>query len=228
MGNPLYLAMTAAEFSACANFPEKIAWMACHFSPYGRGLSNIPRALPPGSMLILNDRIPPQGIDPSLVAKQLQQAVKDLGCEAVLLDFQRVEQELTQAVVNAVWKTMQCPVAVSAPYAEKLDCPVFLPPPPLRCEPAQYFAPWAQRQIWLEVYDQWEAVTITENSVQINTEAPAARPDLPHYDQKLCCRYGMDIGEDRAIFTLHRTMQELQTLPYPVSSFIALWQDYDS
>ena len=225
MGNPLYLAMTAAEFSACAVIPEKTAWMACHFSPYGRGLSNIPRELPPGSMLILNDRIPPQGIDPSLVVQQLLQAVKDLGCEAVLLDFQRPDNELTQAVANAVCETAPCPVAVSAPYAGTFSCPVFLPPPPLRCDPAQYFTPWAQRQIWLEVYDQWEVVTITENSVQIKAEAPETQPVLPHFDQKLCCRYGIAIGEDRAIFTLHRTMDELQALPYPVSSFIALWQD---
>ena len=45
MGLPLYLAMTAAELSAAEALPRKMAYMACHFSLYGTGLSNIPEQL---------------------------------------------------------------------------------------------------------------------------------------------------------------------------------------
>ena len=72
MALTLYLAMTAAELQNCRQIPEHIAWMACHFSPYSSGISNVPVQLPAGSVLILNDRIPPQGHDPELVARQLQ------------------------------------------------------------------------------------------------------------------------------------------------------------
>lgn len=226
MANTPYLAMTAAEFMACSDLPPKLGWMACHFSPYGRGLSNIPKTLPPGSMLILNDRIEPNGIDPELVAKQLAQAAEALACGCVLLDLERPGNDLTKAVARAVCSIFPCPVAVSAPYADDLSCAVFLPPPPLRSDIAQYFAPWNGRDIWLEIYDQWQIVTVTADAVQHTEEASAKIQNLSHFDQKLFCHYGIEVLEDRAIFTLHRTMDELQALPYPVSNFIALWQDY--
>ena len=65
---PMNLAMTAAEMSSAAPLPEKIAWMACHFSAYSLGITNIPASLPKGAMLILNDRFPCQGHSPGLTA----------------------------------------------------------------------------------------------------------------------------------------------------------------
>ena len=47
-----FLAMTAAEIQGTETLPPKTAWMACHFSPYSTGLSNLPKALPPGLSLI--------------------------------------------------------------------------------------------------------------------------------------------------------------------------------
>ena len=37
-----FLAMTAAEIRANPDISSPIGWMACHFSPYGTGLSNLP------------------------------------------------------------------------------------------------------------------------------------------------------------------------------------------
>lgn len=68
---PLFLAMTAAEFRIAAEIPAHPAWMACHFSAYGTGISNLPRELPAGAMLMLNDRTPICGHDPEDVAKPL-------------------------------------------------------------------------------------------------------------------------------------------------------------
>ena len=76
MAIPLYLAMTAREFRICKTVPANMAWMACHFSPYGTGLSNLPTSLPPGSMIILNDRTPICGHDPELIAAQLKELLK--------------------------------------------------------------------------------------------------------------------------------------------------------
>ena len=228
MANTPYLAMTAAEFMAYSDLPPKLGWMACHLSPDGRGLSNIPKTLPPGSMLILNDRIEPNGIDPELVAKQLAQAAEALACGCVLLDLERPGNDLTKAVARAVCSIFPCPVAVSAPYADDLSCAVFLPPPTLREDPAAYFAPWDDREIWLESYDQWETVTVQEDVVGSDFQIPSTLPTLPHFDVKLNCRYGMEVLEDRAVFTLHRGIDQWQDSTYPITNLIALWQDYGS
>jgi hypothetical protein len=228
MANTPYLAMTAAEFMSCGAPPPKLGWMACHFSPYGRGLSNIPKALPPSSMLILNDRIEPNGIDPELVATQLAQAVEALACNCVLLDLQRPGNDVTKVVAQAVCESITCPVAVSGIYAAALRCAVFLPPPDLREDPATYFAPWNDREIWLEVYDQWEMVTVKQEDAESDFQIPSPPPALPHFDTKLNCQYGIEVMEDRAVFTLHRSIHQWQDSTYPITNLIALWQDYSS
>ena len=228
MANPPYLAMTAAEFLSCDQLPRHVSWMACHFSPYGRGLSNIPQDLPPGSMLILNDRIEPAATDPPLAAQQLQQAATHLQCSSVLLDFQRPGNELSRAVAEAVCKALPCPLAVSSAYAQGLESAVFLPPPGLSDDVEAYFAPWQGRDIWLEVYDQWETVTVQEEVVKSDFLIPSTRPSLPHFDAKLNCRYGMEVLENCAVFTLHRDIDQWQNSTYPITNLIALWQDYSS
>ena len=52
MAMDVFLAMTAAEICGNRNLPANLGWMACHFSPYGTGLSNLPKQLPPSSLLI--------------------------------------------------------------------------------------------------------------------------------------------------------------------------------
>ena len=44
MALPLHLAMTAEEFNTCP-LPALPAYMACHFSAYGKGLQDLPQAL---------------------------------------------------------------------------------------------------------------------------------------------------------------------------------------
>lgn len=58
MGIPFYLAMTAAEFAVCRNLPPQVAWLACHFSSSGPGLTNIPTVLPSKSVLTIDDSQP--------------------------------------------------------------------------------------------------------------------------------------------------------------------------
>jgi hypothetical protein len=226
MANPPYLAMTAAEFSCCNDLPPRLAWMACHFSVYGRGISNVPRALPKGSMLILNDRIEPVGIDPELVARQLHDVVENLECGGLLLDFQRPGSDLTAAVATAICDSPPCPVAVSSWYSADLNCAVFLPPPSLRQNPDAYFVPWSNREVWLEVYDQWETADVREDGVQFDTQPLSVHNELPHFDTELNCRYGLQIRKDHALFTLRRGMEQWETTKYPITNLVALWQDY--
>ena len=124
MALTLYLAMTCAEIQNCHSLPAHIAWMACHFSPYGNGLSNIPQQLPEDSVLILNDRIPPQGHDPKLVAAQLAQTAEKHSVARILLDFQRPDYDETAAVVSEVLQVAPCPTAVTPAYASQHTCPV--------------------------------------------------------------------------------------------------------
>ena len=126
---PLYLALTAAEFQHMPQFPPNTAWMACHFSPYGDGLSNIPDALPAGCMLMVNDWLPVRKHSPERVAQQLKDTVEHLAISRVLLDFQRPGNKETVAIVKRVLETLPCPVGMALPYARK-GFPVLLPPVP--------------------------------------------------------------------------------------------------
>lgn len=227
MANPMYLAMTAAEYLSCGSTPENLAWMACHFSPYGRGISNIPKALPEGSILMLNDRIEPTIHDASLVALELEEAARKHRCSAVILDFQRPGSDVTAYITKTVLASFHyCPTVVSHHYAQGLDCGVLLSLPPMRCELASYLEEWMDREIWLDVYDQWEQITIGANETLSSKTRPRVIPALSLEDFRSSCRYSIDIADDAATFTLHRGITELNKLEIPNLNFIGLWQEY--
>ena len=208
---PLNLAMTPAEMSSADGIPTKIAWMACHFSPYTLGISNIPSSLPGGSMLILNDRFPCQGHSPSLAAQQLQDAADRLECESVLLDFQRPPEPEAEAVVRSIVDMLPVPVAVTAPYAHGLSSPVFLSPAPLHMELVDWLSPWQGREIWLEAALCQETASVTE---QGSIFSPLSAPDMTEggfFDETLCCSYRTEVLEHAIRFTLFDTPDTLKT-----------------
>lgn len=207
-----FLAMTGAEFARCEEKPEKIAWMACHFSPYSTGLSNLPTTLPDGSMLIVNDRIPISNHDPDLIAQQLCDMVSDFSCCAVLLDFQRPDCGEIRQVVQAVLKGLSCPVGVSHLYAKDMTCPVFLPPPELDVPLDRHLAPWDGREIWLEAALDMAQLTVTEKGCT-SLPLPYSPPDGEFFrDDALCCSYRCEIKDNSAVFTLWRTPENLADL----------------
>lgn len=202
-----YLAMTATEFAGAEALPPHPAWMACHFSPYGTGLSNCPEDFPKGGMLILNDRTPVDGHDPALIASQLAQLVREFSPEAVLLDFQRPGEERTAAIVKTVTEALSCPVGVSAQYAPTLGCPVFLPLPPPHKPLKEYLAPWAGRDLWLEIGLTGEEIRVTDKG---SFFLPLSKDAAPlHADRTLHCHYCVDVTEQEARFTLLRTGEDL-------------------
>lgn len=206
---PVYMAMTEAEFRGCSVFPQHLGWMACHFSPYGKGLSNIPETLPPGSLLIVNDRTPPQGHDPAYLAKQLCDAVDCLSAFGVLLDFQRPGQQEIAAITNAIRQALPCPVVVSHHYAD--NGAVLLPPVPPNKSLTEYLTPWKGQDIWLELSLEGLALTLTDSGCIAENSSESPIP-CPLQDETLHCHYGITLHENSAQFFLQRTDDDLHKL----------------
>ena len=229
MAIPLYLAKTAAEFATNAEQPEKLAWMACHFSPYGTGLTNLPPQLPDGSLLILNDRTPVHGHDAKRIRETLEEAVTQLSCCGLLLDFQRPDCPETEIIVKELL-TLPCPVCVSDLYARELDCPIFLPPVPLTVPVEEYLSPWQGREIWLEAATGCVSFTVTENGCSVSPFQQ--KGDFPFRDERLHCHYRTELRDDSAIFHVSRSKADLVALLEESSSFgvakaVGLWQELE-
>jgi hypothetical protein len=227
MAIPLYLAMTAAEFSSCNCLPAHTAWMSCRFSPGGKSLSNLPSSLPPGTLLILDDQTPPSGHDTVLVRQQLSEIIDANRCSGLLLDFQRSHSEETAEIVKGLL-SLPCPVCVSHLYAKELSCPVFMPPCPLTVPLSEHLAPWDGREIWLEVATDSTAITVTGSGSRISYHPCAG--DFPYRDAILHCRYRIETASDAALFLLRRTFADLPPLlqeaeKLGVTRTVGLWQE---
>ena len=226
-----YFAMTAAEISFNSVLPPGIAWMACHFSPYGDGLSNLPDSLPPDSLLILNDRTPIHGHDPRKIAWQLSGALEESGCRGLLLDFQRPGEAETASLTRYLTQTLSCPVAVSDLYARELDCPVFLPPVPAEIPAEAFLAPWQGRELWLEMALDAKEITLTPEGAGCIPLPPGSALPAGFQEEKLHCHYTVAVDEDKARFTLWRTEQDLEGLleeaeALGVTTAVGLYQEF--
>ena len=206
-----YLAMTAAEIASCAQLPPGLGYMACQFSPDGTGLSDCPDSLPPGAMLILNDRLPVLGHDPNRVTAQLRELVETCKCGSILLDFERPGSKEAARIAAAVTNSLPCPVGVSALYARELGCPVFLPPVPLDTPLADYLSPWDGREIWLDAALDSMCITLTPEGANLSKSPPLTDSSPVHYDSSLHCRYQIQTG-DEVCFAFHRRPDDLEAL----------------
>lgn len=206
---PVYLALSAAEFSICPSLPLKPAWMACRFSSSGKGLSNIPDMLPEGSLLIFDDSTPYQEHDFDLILSQLENAISTLKPDALLLDFQRPGIAEVQTLVNMITKGLPCPVIVSSFYAEALDCPIFLPPGPLYKPLTKFLRPYKNRQIWLDAAPICAQMVITSQASQYYSHAFESDDSPVHCDPSLHCHYHIKIKQEQIIFTFSRGFDDL-------------------
>jgi len=207
-----FLAKCPAEFREKLDMTCASAWMACHFSLADRGITNLPEALPPGSLLILDDQIPIHGHDCDRIRSQLAEAVESYSCPAVLLDFERLDALETAALVDVLEDALPCPVIVPAAYGKGRNCPVFLPPVPPDTFLSEYLAPWEGRSIYLEAALGGEVLTLTEKGA---SRSPLGLPDVPaegFADSALHCHYTVRIQENTARFSLWRTPEDLQAL----------------
>ena len=227
MALPLYLAQTAAEMAGNPHSGQ-LAWMACHFSPGGSGLSNLPPWLPEGAMLILDDSYPMDGHDPAQTLEQLAELIARHSCESLLLDFQRPGLSCQQELAKLLADTLPCPVGVSELYAHGLSCPVFLPPVPPDRPLSDYLQPWQGQEIWLEVALEGIALTLTEAGCSVD-----ALYDFPEdglAEEQLHCHYTVETAAESAIFRLWRPRADLENLlkeaeALGITKAIGLWQE---
>ena len=224
-----YLAMTPGELAACPRLPENCAYLGCHFSSSGTGLSGLPQSLPRGSLLIVTDQFPIHRHDPEKISEQVQACVEDLGCALVLLDFQRPGNAETRQVAKCILRRLPGITGVSHLYAEGLDCPVFLPPPPLWTPLKVHLAPWAGRVIWQEVALEGAVIQVTAAGAAYREVPPEPIP-LPHFSPELCCHYGIHTEKAQVEFTLTRTKEDLEGFmalgeSLGIRRFIGLYQE---
>lgn len=222
--------MTAAEFQNASSLPEHPAWMGCHFSSYGNGLSNVPHRLPVGAMLMLNDRIPINGHDPIVVAKTLCETAEALKCDSILLDLQRADYDEQLAVVRAVLDLATCPVGISAAYGKDFDCPVLVPPIAPHIQPEDALAPWSGREIWLELSTEGTQIEVTEEGSHYTPLPHFSPAPQAHFEDELHCHYVITVEPDRILFQLGRGSEDQKTLlaatePFGVTRAIGLWQE---
>lgn len=207
MAIDVYLAITAAEMEKNARLPPKPAWMSCHFSPGTKGLSNCPRELPEGSVLILDDSQPIQGHDPGEVRAQLCRILEKDRCRALVLDFQRPSGE---DMVLQLKEGLPCPVIVSARYEGLSEGPLLVPPVPPHKRLSDHLAPWAGRSLWLELAAEGTQLTLTEAGIQIRDWIPEGTGT--HHHPRLHCHYDIALSPGEAFFRLQRRDGDLKEL----------------
>lgn len=212
MGCPHYLARTASEFRCEDDAPSPAAWMACHFSPYGLGLSNLPKQLPPDSLLMVDDITPIHGHDPVFIGEQLKERVEALHCRGVLLDFQRPGYEACFALAKHLSEVLPCPVCVSSLYRDEVDAPVLLPPLPCCTSLKAYLEDWKGREIWLETALEGETVVLTEKGAVFSPLPGFSPPESGFSEENLHCHYKPEPSEGRITFTLWRTKEDVEGL----------------
>lgn len=223
----VFLAQTCQEMKQFT--AEKTAYMACHFSPYGFGLSNLPEQLPAGSILLLDDSMPPNGHNPKIVATELKNCIDQFGISAVLLDFQGEFSEESMEMVRHLTDTLPCPVAVTEEYAKEAACPVFLSPTPVNMAVNDHIAPWLQQGVYLEIAPESEQFTVTEKGC--TSLLVRCAETLPLVDARLHCHYHVEVFPQKAIFTLQRTTEDLIALAKDAkqlgaSGVVGLYQEF--
>lgn len=208
---PIYLAMTGLEFTKCDDIPQNMAWMACHFSPYAQGLSNIPDSLPKNSLLMVNDQTEPYCHNSAVIVKELEETVQKLNPKGVILDFQRPNNALTQQIASEIQRVLPCPVAVTPDYAAEDSKIIFAPPIPPNISAVNYLNRWNGKEIWLEIDKTGITMTVTKQGCQI-TSLPEMPVQTIHADKSLSCHYSTNVHHDKATFSLYRTEEDLITL----------------
>ena len=211
MGLQWIAALTGAEFFSVGKIEKPIAWMACHFSGYGQGLSNLPQGLPDGSVLILDDSSPINGHDPALIFSQLESWAAVHRPSGILLDLQRPGNAETENLVNCLLK-LPCTVAVSQLYAQNKDCPVFLSPVPPHRNLREHLAPWENREIWLEAALETEIATIAKGGSTFEaTPLPENTTGFfPEKSRHMCYRVQLINGQ--AKITMVRNKDHISAL----------------
>ena len=210
MFSEVFLAMTAREMEEF--LPKHPAYMACHFSPYSAGLSNLPQYLPNGSILLLDDSMPVQGHDPIIAANQLNTLAEQFSVRAILLDFQKEKTPESEDMVSSLLGAVSCPVAATQQYALLFHCPVFLSPCPVNVALEQHLAPWRKEELYLELAKCAMQFSVTEKGCTCDLIPDWDAGSLQLQDERLHCHYDVKADSEKAVFTLQRTIEDVALL----------------
>jgi len=228
MSIPVFLAMTAWEM-AKENPPlSSCGWMACHYLP-GGGLTDFPQALPPGSVILVDDSVLPHKQSTSQILSELTCCIHRFSPRAIVLDFQKNDLPENRELAKET-QSLPCPVIVSEKYGKDINCPILLPPIPPHCPPKDYLNPYAGREIWLEISLESQALTLTKDGCREESCRKHDTP-LPFYDAQLFTHYGIACDDDAAVFILRREWSDLQKLleeakQYGVNAALGLYQEF--
>lgn len=225
-----YLAMTQTEFANFLPSDDNIGWLGCRLSPWGTGVDRLPPSLPPGSLLIMTDEIPFQDHDPARISAELHQVLGSMNCTGLLLDYQQPRNASLAELARQLTSAMPCPVIVSEAYAVTANAPVFLSPCPHHIHLRDHIAPWAGREIWLDLARDAETITLTREGSFPSPLPPGEVPKDGHCDRKLHCHYRAEVAENIARFILWRTKEDLYALVQEAESlgiqkFVGLHQE---
>lgn len=215
MFSKVFLAQARREMAEF--LPERVAYMALHFSPYATGLSNIPTDLPEGSILLLDDSMPPENHNPQAVVGQLTELAQQFSPAGVLLDFQRPVTKELKAMAACIIEALPCPVGVTESYAKDFGCPVLLPPPPVNMALEHFLKPWLKQGVYLEIAPEALEITVTEKG-SARAQIPLTS-NLPLADKRLHCHYNVEVFSDRAVFTMCRYREDLSALVREAEQF---------
>lgn len=224
-----YHAMTAAEWLTAPKLPEMPAWMACHFSPYGTGLSNLPKMLPADALIMVSDRISPAGHDAALMVSQLADLTAAFKPAAIVLDLEAPENDFCRELARQCCKLKNVEVAVASRYAQDLPCSVFLSAAQLWTKPEDWLQPWEGRTIWAESVLQRGLVTVTDEGAAYK-ELPWEEPEEGlAVDEELQVAYRIRETKDAVEVMLWRGRKELDTWMQMlkglgISRFLGLYQ----
>ncbi len=235
MSIPMFLALTAEEFSQNPSLPCRPAWMSVHFSSKGPGLSNLPPQLPPGSMIILDDHIPWKDHSIESICKDLTEALLRAGVYGLLLDFERQPTEETTLLARAVTeccKELGVTLGAPANYIFDEDTALFVSPLPCNI-PAESLK--SQRKLWLDISPVCHCIKMSKDKAW---ESPATYPPRSktekheiHWDDTLLCSYFTESDDDTLKITLFRDTEDAWRLlkrldPARVQLALGLWRDF--
>lgn len=205
----LHLAMTAAELGSQSPLPRHPAWMACHFSPYSTGLTNLPLKLPKQTLLILNDRTPIHGHDPERVCRELNDVLNRFQCPGLLVDFQNKPCRESAELVSYLAEHVQAPLALPPEFDRGKA--VFLPPVPTDVRAEVYLQAWAGREIWLEAALEGQDLSLTAEGISVRPNR-RFQFDHVHEDTALHCHYSILDTPEGFLFHTWRTPEDLAGL----------------
>ncbi len=236
MSIPLFLAITPAEFAHLPELPNPLAWMSVRLSLTSPGLSNVPSQLPPGSLIIFDDKTPWSGHSVELVCKEMTTLLLNTKAYGLLLDFERAPTPETILLVKALsqcCKEIGIPLAAPEGYGGDESVAVFTSPFPCWKKPTETSND--HRALWLDASPTAHALRITQDhAVGIALPYPPETPpeeDQIHWDESLHCAYWTDFDGDGLVITMYRTpekttelLAELPSSPFRLA--VGVWREY--